>query len=94
LLDGLLASGASHVDTRPVAAWAARASARQVLDEWSRLDSMGGISLDASVRAAVLDELAEWARRELGDPDTVTAWQERYMLGGVRLKEETSTTRC
>jgi ubiquinone/menaquinone biosynthesis C-methylase UbiE len=94
LLDGLIASGASDVGTRPVAAWAAHASARQVLDEWSRLDSMGGISLDADVRAAVLDELAEWVGRELGDPDTVTAWQERYMLGGVRLKEERSTTRC
>jgi ubiquinone/menaquinone biosynthesis C-methylase UbiE len=94
LLDRLVALGASSVESRSVVTWPAQASARQVVDAWGDLQSMGGTELEPPARAAILAELMEWAGRELGDPDTVKVWQERYILGGVRLREGTSTTHC
>jgi ubiquinone/menaquinone biosynthesis C-methylase UbiE len=88
LLDRLVASGASYIATRQVAAWSACGSPRQVLDEWGRLPSMGGRELDAGMRAGILGELAQWAGRELGDLDTVRLWQERYVIRGVRLRRK------
>ena len=94
LLDRLVALGASNIESRPVVTWPAQASARQVVDAWGQLRSMGGTELDPPARARILAELMEWAGRELGDPDTVRVWREHYILGGVRLREATSTAHC
>jgi ubiquinone/menaquinone biosynthesis C-methylase UbiE len=94
LLDRLVALGASSIESRSVVTWSAQASAKQVVDAWRRLQSMGGTELESPARAGILAELMEWAGRELGDPDTVRVWQERYILGGVRLREGTSTAHC
>jgi ubiquinone/menaquinone biosynthesis C-methylase UbiE len=94
LLDRLVALGASYVESRPVVTWSAQASAKQVVDAWGHLQSMGGTELESSARAGILAELMEWAGRELGDPDMVRVWQERYILNGVRWREGTSTARC
>jgi len=77
-----------------VVTWPAQASAKQVVDAWGHLQSMGGTELEPPARAAILAELMEWAGREFGDPNTVRVWQERYILGGVRLREGPSTTHC
>jgi ubiquinone/menaquinone biosynthesis C-methylase UbiE len=94
LLDRMVASGASCIESRPVVTWSAQASARQVVDAWGHLQSMGGTELEPAARAGILAELMEWAGSELGDPDRVRVWRERYILGGVRLKEGTSTAHC
>ena len=94
LLDRLVALGASYIESRSVVTWSAQASAKQVVDAWGHLQSMGGTELEPRARAGILAELMEWAGRELGDPDTVRVWRERYILGGVRLKEGTSTAHC
>jgi ubiquinone/menaquinone biosynthesis C-methylase UbiE len=94
VLDGLVASGATHIETRPVAIWWAQTSAGQVIDAWARLETMGGYELNADVRSAILARLTDWAAGELGDLTTVSTSEERYMLGGVRLKEGRSATHC
>jgi len=94
VLDGLVASGATHIETRPVATWWAQASVGQVIDGWARLETMGGCQLNADVRSAILAQLTDWATGELGDLTTISISEERYMLGGVRLKEGTSTIHC
>ena len=94
LLDRLVALGASYIESRSVVTWPAQASAKQVVDAWEHLQSMGGTELEPRARAGILAELMEWAGRELGDPDTVRVWRERYILGGVRLKEGPSTAHC
>ena len=94
LLDRLVALGASYIESRSVVTWSAQASAKQVVDAWGHLQSMGGTELEPRARAGILAELMEWAGRELGDPDAVRVWRERYILGGVRLKEGPSTAHC
>jgi ubiquinone/menaquinone biosynthesis C-methylase UbiE len=94
LLDRLVALGASSIESRSVVTWSAQASAKQVVDAWGHLQLMGGTELEPRARAGILAELMEWAGRELGDPDTVRVWQERYIVGGVRLREGPSTTHC
>jgi SAM-dependent methyltransferase len=94
VLDGLVASGATQIETRPVAIWRAQASVGQVIDGWARLETMGGYQLNADVRSALLAQLTDWATGELGDLTTIRISEERYMLAGVRLKEGTSTTHC
>lgn len=94
LLDRLVVLGASYIESRSVVTWSAQASAKQVVDAWGHLQSMSGTELESRARAGILAELMEWAGRELGDPNTVRVWRERYILGGVRLKEGTSTAHC
>jgi ubiquinone/menaquinone biosynthesis C-methylase UbiE len=94
LLDRLVALGASYIESRSVVTWSAQASAKQIVDAWGHLQSMGGTELEPRARAGILAELMDWAGRELGDPNTVRVWRERYILGGVRLKEGTSTAHC
>jgi SAM-dependent methyltransferase len=94
VLERLLAAGATRIEARPVAAWSAQASANEVLDGWRRVPSMGGGVLDDATRGEILAELLQWTRRELGDPDTVHVWQERYMIEGARLEVGASTSHC
>ena len=46
---------------------------------------MGGKQLTAATRDTVLSEVESWAARELGDLGEVAAWDERYVLEGVRI---------
>jgi ubiquinone/menaquinone biosynthesis C-methylase UbiE len=94
VLDGLVAAGATRIETRPVAIWSAQASVDQVINRWVELETMGGDQLNADVRSAILAELTDWATGQFGDLTTMSISEERYMLGGVRLKERTSTTHC
>jgi hypothetical protein len=47
--------------------------------------AMGGKHLGTATRARVLTEVESWAARELGDLDEVAAWEQRYVLEGVRM---------
>lgn len=94
VLDGLVACGATPIETRQVAIWWVQASVGQVIDGWARLETMGGYQLDVDVRSAILAELTDWAAGEFGDLTTIRISEVRYMLGGVRLKEGASRTHC
>jgi hypothetical protein len=83
--DRLLASGATRLEARLATSWTAAASVREILAGWEMVGAMGGQQLDAATRACVLAELERWAARELGDLCTVARWEERYVLGGVRM---------
>jgi SAM-dependent methyltransferase len=90
----LLASGATRVEARPVATWTAAASVRDILAAWEMVGAIGGRQLDAATRASVLAELERWAAHELGDPNTVTTWEEQYILEGVRMAGGRQSTSC
>jgi hypothetical protein len=77
--------GAVTVEARVVATWKRRASARQVLDGWERVPTMGGVDLPDPVRRAVLADVEDWARRQQGDLDRAEEFEEHYTVGGVRL---------
>jgi ubiquinone/menaquinone biosynthesis C-methylase UbiE len=83
--DELVSRGAVRVEARSVTTWTARASAREILDDWEMVGAMGGKHLGTATRARVLTEVESWAARELGDLDEVAAWEERYVLEGVRM---------
>jgi SAM-dependent methyltransferase len=85
LLDRFVATGSTRLDLRPVASWTSRASAVQILDDWETMTTMGGMDLTATARAALLQELREWAARELGELAQVTESTEVYLLGGARI---------
>lgn len=85
LLDAFVAAGAVPLPGRTVATWTATTSARQVITGWEAMPTMGGQDVDPSTRAAVLDELREWARAQLGDLDRREAFAEAYTLEGARL---------
>jgi ubiquinone/menaquinone biosynthesis C-methylase UbiE len=85
LLARLVASGATRLGGRTVASWISATSPDQVLAAWEAMTTMGGIELPEPVRAAILEELRDWARRELGDLQRTHASPERYVLDGVRL---------
>ena len=81
----LVGCGAVRVEPRSVATWTASASVGEILDEWSEVGAMGGKQLSAATRASVLTEVESWAARELGDLGKVAAWDECYVLEGVRM---------
>ena len=81
----LVGCGAVPVGPRPVATWTASASVGEILEAWRVVGAMGGKQLSATTRARVLGEVESWAARELGDLDEVAAWDERYVLEGVRM---------
>ena len=81
----LVGCGAVRVDPRFVATWTASASVGEILNQWRAVGAMGGKELSAATRASVLIEVESWAARELGEVDEVTAWDERYVLEGVRM---------
>jgi hypothetical protein len=85
LLARLVGSGATRLGERTVAGWISTTSPDQVLAAWEAMTTMGGIELPEPVRAAILAELREWARRELGDLEQSHEFPERYVLDGVRL---------
>jgi ubiquinone/menaquinone biosynthesis C-methylase UbiE len=87
-LDELVSRGAVRLEARSVTAWTASASARAILDGWGEVGAMGGKQLGAATRASVLTEVESWAARELGDLDEVAAWEERYVIDGVRMGEQ------
>jgi hypothetical protein len=84
----LVACGAVRVEPRSVATWTASASVSEILDSWRVVGAMGGKQLSAATRASVLTEVESWAARELGDLGEVAAWDERYMLEGVRMSSD------
>ncbi|HUC35601.1 MAG TPA: class I SAM-dependent methyltransferase [Acidimicrobiales bacterium] len=90
VLDRLVGAGAYRLEARTVTKWTATASVHQILDEWKAIGATGGQRMDEAARAVVMDKLANWADRELGDPHSVRTWTEQYVLKGVR----TSTNRC
>lgn len=81
----LVGCGAVRVEPRSVATWTARASVGEILDAWRVVGAMGGKQLSAATRARVLTEVESWAACELGDLGKVAAWDERYVLEGVRM---------
>jgi SAM-dependent methyltransferase len=87
LLDRLVAVGGSALGARTAADWTASTSLDRVLRGWEAMPTMGGVELPATVRAAILRELRDWAARELGDLARVRGFTERYTLEGVRLPE-------
>ena len=87
-LGELVGRGAVRLEACPVTTWTASASTREILDGWGVVGAMGGRRLSAATRASVLAEVESWATRELGDPGEVAAWEERYVLDGVRMAGE------
>jgi ubiquinone/menaquinone biosynthesis C-methylase UbiE len=82
----LVERGCAPLEARSVATWTASASVEEILEGWRRVGAMGGRQLSDATRTAVLAEVESWAARELGDPGEVAAWDERYVLEGVRLE--------
>jgi SAM-dependent methyltransferase len=91
-LGELVSRGAVRVEARSVTTWTATASAREILDGWGVVGAMAGKQLDAATRARVLTEVESWAAHELGGLDEVAAWEERYVLQGVRMADHPRST--
>ena len=85
LLDAFVAAGAEPVPARTAATWTATTSARRVISGWEAMPTIGGQEVDPFTRAAVLDELRDWARAHLGDLDRPEPFSEDYTLEGARL---------
>lgn len=85
LLDELVASGAEPIEPTTVATWAVTISPAEILDQWSRLTSMGGATLDEESRNSILSEVRSWAEKELGDLDRPETSTEAYRVTGVRI---------
>jgi ubiquinone/menaquinone biosynthesis C-methylase UbiE len=84
----LVGCGAVRVEPRAVATWTSSASVGEILDDWRAVGAAGGERLSATARARVLTEMERWAARELGDRDKLAAWDERYVLQGVRMASD------
>jgi ubiquinone/menaquinone biosynthesis C-methylase UbiE len=89
----LVGRGAVRVEARSVTRWTTSASLREILDAWGVVGAMGGKQLGASTRARVSAEVESWAARELGDPGEVAAWEEWYVLEGVRMPDQPRSPR-
>ena len=85
LLARCSAQGASPVESRVVARWDGAVTAEQLLAAWEALPAIGGVVLPVRARAAILGELRDWARRELGDLHRAAPFAERYTVEGARL---------
>jgi SAM-dependent methyltransferase len=83
----LVGGGAVRVEPRVVATWTATASVGEILDDWREVGAMGGKQLSAATRDNVLTDVEAWAARELGDPDEIMSWDERYEISGARMPD-------
>jgi SAM-dependent methyltransferase len=88
LVGRLESSGATRIEERTVASWVSTVSPNQILAAWEGMTTMGGIELPAAERATILNDLRDWARRELGDLGRDYEFPERYTLEGVRFGSE------
>ena len=57
----------------------------EVIAGWETLSRMGSVAVDPVTRAAILAELRDWARAEIGDLDRPETFRERYAIDVVRL---------
>jgi ubiquinone/menaquinone biosynthesis C-methylase UbiE len=87
LLDELSGSG-SLLEPTVAANWKKTARPADSVRSWMSKDSMGGIVPPASIKAAILDELMEWAAKRFGSPEAEIVSAERYVLEGVRLPKQ------
>lgn len=85
LLDDLVDGGAAPIEPKPVATWSVTTSPAEILDQWSRLTSMGGATLEPTERDAILGDVRSWAERELGDLTRSETSTETYRVSGVRI---------
>ena len=85
LLEDLRDSGAAPIEPVDVASWTVTISPAEILEQWSRLTSMGGAELDEPRRDAILGEVRAWAEGELGDLSTPETSTETYRVSGVRI---------
>lgn len=85
LMDHFETRGWARLEARTVAAWTTSVSAEQVLAAWAQVPTMGAVHLPADARAAILQQLREWARHELGDLSRPRESTEQYRLAGVGL---------
>jgi ubiquinone/menaquinone biosynthesis C-methylase UbiE len=85
ILEACRVRGAVAFEPRVVASWPVELSAAAVLDSWSEGPGLGGVELSASVKDAILAQLAEWASHTFGSLEKVYSTDEQYVLTGVRL---------
>jgi len=86
LLERAAAAGGRVLPPVTVAAWPHEVKPDDVLDEWRRKYSMGGVTPPAPVSAVILDELAAWVAETFGDPAQTVTTEESYVLEGVQLR--------
>ena len=86
LLDRCVARGATRLESRRVASWTGTTTADRIISGWEALPALGAHRLPAEARAAILRELRDWARLELGDPHRAERFTEWYTIEGVRLQ--------
>ncbi len=85
LLDALAAHGAAPLPLWRSAPWSTAASVDSLVADWRGKPGVGGRALDGALQQELLDELAAWARIELGDPGTLHEVVRHYELQGARL---------
>ena len=85
VVERCLTAGGKSLGRREVAEWTGETTPAQVIAGWETLSRMGSVSVDAMMRANILDGLRRWARVEFGDLDRPEAFRERYAIDLVRL---------
>jgi ubiquinone/menaquinone biosynthesis C-methylase UbiE len=84
-LEALVAAGAARIEPQEVASWTVAQPVRDIISGFREVRPAGAEHVDDALLDGVLEDLAAWAARELGDLRTVMTWEERYVLEGVRL---------
>jgi SAM-dependent methyltransferase len=84
-IEAFVAAGGTALGRQVVASWTGTTTANEVIGGWETLSRMGAIPVDAALRGRILADLRVWVRREIGDPDRLEAFHERYAIDIARL---------
>jgi hypothetical protein len=86
VLERAASAGGTILPPLTVASWPHQVKPDDVLDEWRRKYSMGGVTPPAHVSAAILDELSAWVAGTYGAAGEIVTTEESYVLEGVQLR--------
>lgn len=86
--EAMQVAGGVAIGAVEVASWVHRGTASAVIEGWRDKQSLGGVRVDASVRDAILDEVAGWARERFGGLDAPLESNEGYVLNLVRFQRQ------
>jgi len=85
LIERLSARGAEALPPRTLATWTVAKSPARLIADWQSKRGLGGLSLPAAAKRAILGDLSDWAANRFADADAPQHWEESLVWTGARL---------
>jgi ubiquinone/menaquinone biosynthesis C-methylase UbiE len=85
IIEAMRDRGGQSLGRQTVTEWSSLTTSGEIIADWETRSRWGAVDLDQPSRAAMVDELREWARREFADLDRPESVRSRYVIDVVRL---------